>query len=90
MNRRDIAKLAAVLCLGTCAAVPAAGLAQDTTGGATYGQPAPTGGSQPTAPAPTEPRKRSVRPRRIPRWGPAVPVAGAAVGAVPPLGGCVP
>jgi hypothetical protein len=59
VNRRDIAKLAAVLCLGTCAAVPASGLAQETAGGAAYGTPAPSGGSAPTAPAtaPAGPRR---------------------------------
>ena len=49
MNRRDIAKLAAVLCLGTGAALPASGAAQDTAGGAAYGTQPASGG---TAPAP--------------------------------------
>jgi rare lipoprotein A len=49
VNRRDIAKLAAVLCLGTGAALPASGAAQDTAGGAAYGTQPPSGGTAPTA-----------------------------------------
>ena len=57
MNRRDIAKLAAVLCLSAGAAVPASGLAQEPTGGSEFGTSA--GGAEPTpaAAAPTGARR---------------------------------